>query len=273
MMAPNVNTSKSEFKGIEKQTIGKLRIIRFNVPKRKNALTPAMYMGWLKFLKEAVDDPLISMVAVTGTGDFFSSGNDFGFEMTSLGESSESEENPVVKKVKLVQSVVDSIIDFPKPLVAVVNGPAVGIAATILGLMDAVYCTEKTWLHTPFTRLGLCPEGCSSYTFPRIMGPIKSNEMLLFSKRITADEALKAGLVTEVFPVSTFDSTVWPKIKQLSELPPQSLKHGKQLCRERERAILHQVNAEESNRLIQLIDSEETMEALMRWFAPKESKL
>lgn len=53
------------------------------------------------------------------------------------------------------------------------------------------------------------------------MGPIKSNEMLLFSKRITADEALKAGLVTEVFPVSTFDSTVWPKIKQLSELPPQ----------------------------------------------------
>merc|ERR1712071_658817 len=113
------------------------------------------------------------------------------------------EDDPVVKKVKTVQNVVDIIIDFPKPLVAVVNGPAVGIAATILGLMDAVYCTEKTWLHTPFTRLGLCPEGCSSYTFPRIMGPVKSNEMLLFSKKIYADEAFKVGLVTEVFPVST----------------------------------------------------------------------
>merc|ERR1711911_188732 len=105
----------------------------------------------------------------------------------------------------------------------VVNGHAVGIAATILGLMDAVYCTEKTWLHTPFTRLGLCPEGCSSFTFPRIMGLVKSNEMLLFSKKVTADEALKAGLVTEVFPVSTFDSTVWLKLKEISELPPQVL--------------------------------------------------
>jgi len=55
------------------------------------------------------------------------------------------------------------------------------------------------------------------------MGLVKSNEMLLFSKKVTADEALKAGLVTEVFPVSTFDSTVWLKLKEISELPPQVL--------------------------------------------------
>jgi len=271
-MAESGNSVTSEFKGIEKETRGKLRIIRFNVPKRRNALTPDMYMGWTKFLKEAIDDPSISIVAITGTGDFFSSGNDFGHEMASAGDDP-SGEDPVVKKVKTVQNVVDIIIDFPKPLVAVVNGPAVGIAATILGLMDAVYCTEKTWLHTPFTRLGLCPEGCSSYTFPRIMGPVKSNEMLLFSKKIYADEAFKVGLVTEVFPVSTFDSTVWAKLQDMSELPPQSMRHGKQLCRERERDVLHQVNAKESDRLIQLIDSEETMEALMKWFAPKRNKL
>jgi len=270
-MAENVNTVESEFKGIEKQTDGKLRIIRFNVPKRKNALTPAMYTGFTKYLEEAVNDPSISIVAITGTGDFFSSGNDFGIEMGSLMDDSSGD--PIVEKVKIVQKFVDIIIDFPKPLVAVVNGPAVGIAATILGLMDAVYCTEKTWLHTPFTRLGLCPEGCSSFTFPRIMGLVKSNEMLLFSKKVTADEALKAGLVTEVFPVSTFDSTVWLKLKEISELPPQSMQHGKQLCRERDRAILHQVNAQESDRLIQLRNSEEAIEAVMKWFAPKKSKL
>jgi len=100
-MAENVNTVESEFKGIEKQTDGKLRIIRFNVPKRKNALTPAMYTGFTKYLEEAVNDPSISIVAITGTGDFFSSGNDFGIEMGSLMDDSSGD--PIVEKVKIVQ--------------------------------------------------------------------------------------------------------------------------------------------------------------------------
>jgi len=261
----------SEFRGIEKETIGKLRIIRFNVPKRKNALTPVMYLGFTQFLKEAEDDTSISIVAITGTGDFFSSGNDFGMDPIPTDES--PEDDPLVKKVNIVKKFVDTIIDFPKPLVAVVNGPAVGIAATILGLMDAVYCTEKAWFHTPFTRLGLCPEGCSSYIFPKIMGPVKSNEMLLFSKRITADEAFHVGLVTEVYPNSTFDSIVWARLKEMSELPPQSMMHGKQLCRGRDRAVLHQVNANECDQLIRLTNSEETIEAMMTFFTPKKSKL
>lgn len=71
----------------------------------------------------------------------------------------------------VLRSFVGSFIDFPKPLIAAINGPAVGISVTILGLFDIVYATDRATFHTPFMELGQSPEGCSSFMFPRIMGP------------------------------------------------------------------------------------------------------
>ncbi|CAG7831911.1 unnamed protein product, partial [Allacma fusca] len=87
------------------------------------------------------------------------------------------------------------------------NGPALGISATTLGLCDIVFASEKAYFKTPFTTLGLSPEGCSSYLFPKIMGYAKANRMLYFSEPMSSQEALSVGLVTEIFP----DDLFWSK--------------------------------------------------------------
>jgi peroxisomal 3,2-trans-enoyl-CoA isomerase len=75
------------------------------------------------------------------------------------------------------------------------------------------------WFQTPFSSLGQSPEACSSYIFPKIMGPAKANEMLMFNKKITTTEASKLGFVTEVYQDANLNAEVWPRLKYLAELP------------------------------------------------------
>ncbi|GCB70834.1 hypothetical protein scyTo_0001386 [Scyliorhinus torazame] len=182
----------------------------------------------------------------------------------------------ILKKSKnsaeLLKRYVSHYIDFPKPLIGVINGPAVGVAVTVLGLFDAVYSTDKATFHAPFSKLGQSPEGCSSYTFPKIMGTGKANEIILFNKKLTAAQAYELGLVTEVFPDSTFQKEVWKRLHAYAKLPKNSLAFSKQLIRGVEKEKLHAVNAQECERLVERWLSEECMNAIMGFFE-KKSKL
>ena len=73
----------------------------------------------------------------------------------------------------MIRKFVCAFIDFPKPIVAAVNGPAIGVSVTLLGLVDIVYASDLATFHTPFMSLGQSPEACSSYLFPKIMGQAK----------------------------------------------------------------------------------------------------
>ncbi|XP_060028230.1 enoyl-CoA delta isomerase 2-like [Erinaceus europaeus] len=161
------------------------------------------------------------------------------------------------------------IIKIPKPLVAVVNGPAVGISVTILGLFDIVYASDRATFHTPFSHLGQSPEGCSSYTFPKIMGSSKAAEMLIFGKKLTAGEACAQGLVTQVFPDSTFQKEVWTRLKAYSKLPPNAMRISKEIIRKNEKEKLHAVNAEECNVLLSRWQSDECMNAVVNFLSRK----
>lgn len=246
---------------------GKLRIIKMNRPTKKNAITTQMYQDFVQLMNEAAADENTTLVALTGAGNFFSSGNDLSNFTNITGTIAEE----AVKGQTVLRNFVGSLIDFPKPIIAVVNGPALGISCTILGLMDAVYASDRGWFQTPFSALGQSPEGCSSLTFPRIMGPAKANELLLFNKKITAAEAYKLGLVTEVFQDANFQAEVWPRLKEWSELPVKSLVYSKKLTRQFDIELLHKVNAAESERLCERWQSEDCMEAIMKFFS-KNSK-
>ncbi|XP_047414128.1 enoyl-CoA delta isomerase 2 isoform X1 [Sciurus carolinensis] len=247
---------------------GGITKIMLNRPTKKNAITTSMYKEIIHALKVAsMDNSTITVI--TGSGDYYSSGNDLtNFTAVSPGEIEESAKNAVI----LLRDFVKSFIDFPKPLIAVVNGPAVGIVVTILGLFDVVYASDKATFHTPFSELGQSPEGCSSYTFPKIMGPTKAAEMLIFGKKLTAGEACAQGLVTEVFPESTFQKEVWTRLKAYAKLPPNSLRISKELIRSTEKEKLHAINAEECTVLQGRWLSEECTNAIMN-FVSRKSKL
>lgn len=114
---------------------------------------------------------------------------------------------------------MNAFINFSKPLIGVVNGPAVGISVTLMGLFDYVFASDKATFNAPFTKIAQSPEACSSYTFPRLMGPIKASEFLLFNRKLTAQEAFERNLVTEVLSHDKFETEVWKKIEEFSKLP------------------------------------------------------
>ncbi|CAL8294621.1 unnamed protein product [Lota lota] len=239
--------------------------IMLNRPTKKNAITTEMYNEIVSALDQAAKDSSV-LTVITGAGDFYCSGND----LTNFTKIPEGGIDELAKKSgDLLRNYINAYIDFPKPLVAVVNGPAVGVSVTVLALFDLVYATDRATFHTPFSKLGQSPEGCSSYTFPKIMGSSKASEMLLFNKKLTAAQACDQGLVTEVFPDASFQTEVWSRLKAYAKLPPNSLALSKQLIRSVELERLRAANNAEVERLMERWQSDECMAAIMGFFQGK----
>ncbi|KAG6455383.1 enoyl-CoA delta isomerase 2 [Manduca sexta] len=200
---------------------GAVKIIKYNKPARKNAIDADMYIRVKNILNEAAEDDNVSVIVLTGAGDFYSSGNDFSAAL----------EKPSENNLRILSDYINAFITFPKILVAVVNGPAIGIAATTLALCDLVFAAENSYIYTPFTKLGIVAEGCSSYTFPRLIGDRKAAEMLMFNHKMTAKEALDCGFVNYLYKPEEIQSKVWDKITEVSKLSSTSLFATKNLIR------------------------------------------
>lgn len=121
---------------------GKLRIVRFNTPARKNAWDVVSYAEIARALREANSDPQITAVALTGTGDFYSSGNDIkaAFQNTMTGADPET---AIKESNARLCNLIEAFLEFDKLLIAVINGPCLGIAFTTATLCDVVYATKS----------------------------------------------------------------------------------------------------------------------------------
>lgn len=100
----------------------------------------------------------------------------------------------------LVERFINCFIDYPKPLIAAVNGPAYGIMVTTLALCDYLIASQGATFTTPFSTLGVSPEGTSSALFPAILGPFFASKMLLFSETLSASRAHQSGFIAQVVP-------------------------------------------------------------------------
>ncbi|KAL6078968.1 Enoyl-CoA delta isomerase 2, mitochondrial [Balamuthia mandrillaris] len=267
---------KEEWKALATWEKDGVFVLCLNRPQRKNAFNRDMYEECIQALALAAAAEPVRAVLLTGSGDYFSSGNDLA---NFLQYDPETLQEQLRQSKDLLTRFVKAFLHFPKPIVAAINGPAVGIATTILGHCDFVYGHESCTFHTPFMSLAQSPEGCSSLLFPECMGRLKANEMLLLGKKFSAEEALSANLLNAVYydkdnkQGETFVDRVFAVAKQLAEFPPQALQLSKKLIKSEARmALLEKSNADEVELLGERWASEECMQAIMKFMMRRQDK-
>ncbi len=228
----------------------------FNRPSRRNAIHLDMYTALSDSLMRAAFDPTIRVVLIWGEGGMFTSGNDLKDFMQNPPGSGDS---PVLR-------FLTSLLDFPKPLVAAVDGPAIGIGTTLLLHCDLVYAAESARLHLPFVNLALVPEAGASYLLPRMMGHVRSAELLLLGEPFTAETARELGIVNEVLPSNDLLARARARCRELASRPPEALRLAKELMRAPYKSTLTEAMQKEGIAFIQRLASDEVAEAITAFF-------
>lgn len=211
----------------------------------------------------ADDSKLLLLSAV---GSVFCSGLDYSYLIGRLSNDRRKESTRIAEAIR---DFVKAFIQFKKPIVVAINGPALGLGASILPLCDIVWASEKAWFQTPYATIRLTPAGCSSYTFPQILGVALANEMLFCGRKLTAQEACSRGLVSQVFWPTTFSQEVMLRVKEMASCSAVVLEESKCLMRSFLKSGLEDVNEKECQMLKQLWSSSKGLDSLFSYLQDK----
>ncbi|XP_072801844.1 chromodomain Y-like protein isoform X2 [Vicugna pacos] len=230
-----------------------------------NSLNPEVMKEVQSALSTAAADDS-KLVLLSAVGSVFCCGLDFIYFIRRLTDDRKREST---KMAEAIRNFVNTFIQFKKPIIVAVNGPAIGLGASILPLCDVVWANEKAWFQTPYTTFGQSPDGCSTVMFPKIMGGASANEMLLSGRKLTAQEACGKGLVSQVFWPGTFTQEVMVRIKELASCNPVVLEESKALVRCNMKPELEQANERECEVLKRIWGSAQGMDSMLKYLQRK----
>lgn len=200
---------------------GAVLCVIFDRPDKKNALTGAMYKAATEALRQAQSDPSIGAVVFSGAGGMFTAGNDIGDFLEAAGGS---EEFPAFTFIKTLAA-------SETPLVAAIDGVAIGIGATMTLHCDLVYVAPGTLFRMPFVDLGVVPEAASSLLLPRRVGMAKAVELLALCEPYGAEDALRLGLANAIVPADELRAFAIKRAGQLAAKPRAALAATRRLLR------------------------------------------
>jgi len=201
---------------------GAVCTLQINRPEKRNAINREMYALLTQGFSDANSDPAIRAIIVKSTPGFFTAGNDIADFATAV-TSGERFDAPF--------ELMHAMLDCSKPIIAAVDGPAIGIGATMLFHCDLVYATNNAKFQTPFTDLGVCPEFASSVTFPDTLGSHKAAQMLLLGEPLSANEAVQFGLVNRLVESEVLDNTANQAATTLANKPVDALNTSRALLK------------------------------------------
>lgn len=233
-----------------------VRTLVFNRPEKRNAFNIPLYEELIARLSEAATDPSVRVVVFTGAGGVFTSGNDLADFMNA----------PPAGPDSTVFKLLLQLLDYEKPLVAAVNGAAVGIGTTLLLHCDLVLASDAAKFQMPFVNLGLVPEGGSSAVIPALAGHRRASELLLLGEPFSADVAREVGIVNRVVPAAELTEATAQLAARLSAQPAASVRATKRLLKQPVRDVVFDALHREGSEFVARLGSPEAAEAFTAFF-------
>jgi len=227
-------------------------------PEKKNAITVAMYQQLADAITAANADPQVRAILIHGQPEIFTAGNDLE-DFMAQSTREQGLDAPVFKFMRALSG-------SEKPVVAAVNGAAVGIGTTMLMHCDLVYCNDNAMFSMPFVSLGLCPEFASSLLMPLAAGYHRAAEKILLADPISAEEAVEMRIVNRILPPSEVLAYARRQAARFTQLPPGSVRETKRLLRAGWKTAIEKTIPEESQAFGRLLSSPEAKEAFTAFF-------
>lgn len=225
-------------------------------PEKKNAITQAMYQAMADAVNAYREDDEARALMFIGEGDYFTSGNDLqDFSMAAAGGGAADHDLPPVIQF------LHAIRDCEKPLVAAVNGPAIGVGLTLTLHCDLVCAAQSATFAAPFVSLGLVPEAASSLLLPQAIGMAAASDVFMTGRVLTAEESLGMGLISRIFADEGFAAEARALALTIARAAPQAMRHTKALLRT-QNAQVSEVMATESAIFAAQLRSPEFMESV-----------
>lgn len=234
-----------------------VQVIRFLRSEKKNAFTGPMYNAMSEALDASETNDAIACHVFIGSGGVFSAGNDINDFMrraeANAGGDGKGIPAPSLDFIRRLPKVT-------KPMIAAVDGLAIGVGTTMLLHCDLVYASPTASLRTPFLDLGLIQEAGSTITAPERMGYPRAFELICLGEPFSAERALQAGLINAVVPADQLEATALKAAKRLAAKPRQALMTSRRLLRKNHAAISAMIDEEACN-YVALMRSPEAREA------------
>lgn len=219
---------------IQKDAVG---ILALNQPESLNSLTTVMTSELKHCMRRAAEDEAVAVLILTGKGRAFSAGGD----LADFKKAYEAYHERGVDESFADAQLPMAFVDFPKPMIAAVNGPAVGFGLTVSLTCDIRLASDQARFSCAFVRIGVTPEFGSSYFLPRLVGFGKAAELTMTASTIDADEALRIGLVNRVVPHDKLMEEAMDMAETISGFPREAILHSKALLRHGHHSALEQV--------------------------------
>ena len=251
---------------------GHVRVLRLDRPQRKNALTSSLGWAIVRAMADAHADDDVRVVAITGNGDAFCSGLDLGGNDDTPPETGLSEQQRMLDDKGWVGRFLLALrFETDKPVVAGINGVAVGAGLSLAMAADIRIAGETARLHPGYLRAGTSPDGGLTWSLPTLIGHENAMRFLLESRFVLADEALRLGLVSEVVPTDELDGRLLEYCTAIAAQAPLAVQRTKRLVartplvtdvdarmREEIRSALAGLNSEDGQEAVQAIMEKRT---------------